>query len=52
MDALEVKMESKDLDSEEESTVSESVKWDILEFDQDFIEIQLYFDEPELIGSS
>ena len=46
MNALEVKMESEDLDDEEENSSSQMIKWEILNFNQDFIEIQLVFENP------
>ena len=46
MNALEVKMESEDLDDEEENSSSQIIKWEMLNFNQDFIEIQLVFENP------
>ena len=46
MNALEVKMESEDLDDEEENSSSQMIKWEMLNFNQDFIEIQLVFENP------
>ena len=50
LDALQITLVSSELDSEEESTVLQSISWDLVKYDQDFIKIQLYFDNPEDIG--
>lgn len=46
MNALEVKMESEDFDDEEENSSSQIIEWEMLDFNQDFIEIQLVFENP------
>ena len=50
LDALEIKFVSDDLDLEEGSTVQQSIEWDLIDFSQDFIKVQLKFEEPEEIG--
>ena len=49
LDSLEVKM-IQDSESEELSTVK-SFEWDLIDFDQDFIRLQINYKEPSDVGS-
>ena len=49
LDSLEVKM-IQDSESEELSTVK-SFEWDLIDFDQDFIRLQINYKEPLDVGS-
>ena len=50
LDALQVRME-KDSESEELSDTVANFVWDVIEFDKDFIWLQISFDNPSEIDS-